>query len=80
MFPSLCYRRACDREVIIITASRPSNKSHSRFLKSHPYYKVLRESGDMAQKNWDKIATKEFKAMDTDAQAQWAELRHRLGV
>jgi len=41
---------------------------------------VLRESGDMAQKNWDKIATKEFKAMDTDAQAQWAELRHRLGV
>jgi hypothetical protein len=34
----------------------------------------------MARKNWDKVATKEFKAMDKDAQAQWAELRHRLGV
>jgi hypothetical protein len=31
-------------------------------------------------KDWDKIATKEFKAMDKDAQAQWAELRDRLGA
>jgi hypothetical protein len=31
-------------------------------------------------KNWDKIATQEFQAMDKDAQAQWLELRRRLGV
>jgi len=34
----------------------------------------------MSRKNWDKIADKEFKAMDTEAQEQWAELRHRLGL
>lgn len=34
----------------------------------------------MPQKNWDQIADKEFKAMDKDAQEQWAELRQRLGV
>jgi hypothetical protein len=34
----------------------------------------------MTQKHWDKVADKEYKAMDADAQAQWADLRHRLGV
>lgn len=34
----------------------------------------------MAKKNWDKVADKEFKSMDKDAQEQWAELRHRLGL
>jgi hypothetical protein len=34
----------------------------------------------MPQKDWDQIATKEFKAMDKDTQEQWAELRRRLGV
>ena len=33
-----------------------------------------------SKKNWNKIAEKEFKAMDNEAQAQWADLRHRLGV
>lgn len=34
----------------------------------------------MSQKNWEKIADKEFKAMDKEAQEQWAELRRRLRV
>ena len=34
----------------------------------------------MAQKNWDKVADREFKAMDKDAQEQWADLRRRLRV
>jgi hypothetical protein len=34
----------------------------------------------MRLKYWDQVADKEFKAMDKDAQAQWADLRHRLGV
>ena len=34
----------------------------------------------MKQQDWDKIATKEFQAMDKDAQAQWIDLRRRLGV
>jgi hypothetical protein len=34
----------------------------------------------MSRKNWDKIADTEFNAMDKDTQAQWAELRHRLGL
>lgn len=34
----------------------------------------------MARKNWDKIADQEFKGMDKDTQAQWADLRRRLGV
>jgi hypothetical protein len=34
----------------------------------------------MKKKKWDKIADKEFRAMDAEAQAQWADLRHRLGV
>jgi hypothetical protein len=40
----------------------------------------LRETRAMTQKNWDKVADKQFSDMDKDAQAQWAELRHRLGV
>jgi hypothetical protein len=31
-------------------------------------------------KNWDIIADKEYRAMDKEAQEQWADLRHRLGV
>lgn len=34
----------------------------------------------MIRTNWKEIADKEFKAMDKDAQDQWADLRHRLGV
>lgn len=34
----------------------------------------------MPSKNWDKVADKEFYEMDEDAQAQWGELRHRLGL
>jgi hypothetical protein len=34
----------------------------------------------MAHKDWDQIATREFQAMDKDAQAQWIELRRRLHV
>lgn len=34
----------------------------------------------MSHKDWDTIADKEFHAMDRDAQEQWAELRHRLGI
>ncbi len=34
----------------------------------------------MKQTDWDKIATREFQAMDKDAQAQWSELRRRLHV
>lgn len=34
----------------------------------------------MSQKDWNKIADKEFKSMDAAEQAQWADLRHRLGV
>jgi hypothetical protein len=34
----------------------------------------------MTTKNWDIIADKEYKAMDKEAQEQWADLRHRLGV
>ena len=40
----------------------------------------VKETTSMKQKNWDKVADKEFKAMDKDAQAQWADLRRRLGV
>lgn len=35
-------------------------------------------SQPFSQKHWDKVAEKEFKAMDSEAQAQWAELRNRL--
>lgn len=31
-------------------------------------------------KDWEKIADKEFKEMDSESQEQWAELRRRLGV
>jgi len=34
----------------------------------------------MSRKNWDKVATQEFKEMDTETQAQWIDLRRRLGV
>jgi hypothetical protein len=34
----------------------------------------------MSSKDWNKIADKEYNAMDKDAQEQWADLRHRLGV
>lgn len=34
----------------------------------------------MSRKNWNKVADKEFQAMDKEAQEQWAELRHRLGL
>jgi len=34
----------------------------------------------MIHKDWDAIATKEFKSMDKDAQEEWEELRRRLGV
>ena len=34
----------------------------------------------MPRKDWDKIADNEFFGMDEDAQAQWADLRRRLGV
>ena len=30
--------------------------------------------------NWDEVADREFAAMDRDTQAQWIDLRHRLGV
>lgn len=33
----------------------------------------------MSQKDWNKIADREYLAMDKDAQEQWAELRHRTG-
>ena len=32
----------------------------------------------MAKKNWDKIATKEFKTLYRKAQKDWGELRDRL--
>lgn len=34
----------------------------------------------MAKKNnhWDKVARKEFDALDSDAQADWGELVHRV--
>ncbi len=32
----------------------------------------------MARKNWDKIASKEFAALDKEWQADWAELRDRV--
>jgi hypothetical protein len=34
----------------------------------------------MARKNWNKVADKEFRGMDKQAQEQWAELRRRLHV
>jgi hypothetical protein len=34
----------------------------------------------MPKKNWDKVANQEFYDMPADAQKQWADLRHRLGV
>ncbi len=34
----------------------------------------------MTRKNWDEVASKEFYEMDAETQAQWIELRHRLGV
>lgn len=34
----------------------------------------------MSRTNWDKVADKEFYAMDHEAQEQWAELRNRLRV
>lgn len=38
---------------------------------------VLTKGFSMARKNWDKIATAEFKALDSDWQADWADLRER---
>lgn len=32
----------------------------------------------MSQKNWDKIADQEFKAMDAEWQRDWAPLRKRV--
>lgn len=32
----------------------------------------------MAQTNWNKIATKEFKQMDRETQAEWSDLRSRV--
>lgn len=32
----------------------------------------------MTRKNWDKIANKEFFALDKDWQADWGELRDRV--
>lgn len=34
----------------------------------------------MPRKNWDKVAQQEFNAMDPEAQAQWQDLRRRLGL
>lgn len=34
----------------------------------------------MGKKNWDKIADKEFKAMDKESQEQWADLRRRMHI
>lgn len=34
----------------------------------------------MPRKDWDKVADKEFNEMDADSQAQWMDLRRRLGV
>lgn len=34
----------------------------------------------MPRKNWDKVADKEFNDMDAESQAQWMDLRRRLGV
>ena len=32
----------------------------------------------MAKKNWEKVAQKEFDAMDQDARKDWADLRDRI--
>jgi hypothetical protein len=32
----------------------------------------------MAHKDWDAIATREFRAMDAAEQAEWGELRRRI--
>jgi hypothetical protein len=32
----------------------------------------------MARKDWDKVADREFQALDKDWQADWADLRQRV--
>lgn len=32
----------------------------------------------MTKKNWDRIADKEYAALDTETQRDWAELRKRV--
>ncbi len=35
-------------------------------------------SQPFSQKHWDAVAKQQFDAMDSEAQLQWGELRHRL--
>lgn len=35
-------------------------------------------SRPFSQKHWDEVAKQQFDAMDSEAQDQWGELRHRL--
>ena len=32
----------------------------------------------MSQKNWDKLARKQFEGMPTEFQNDWKELRHKV--